>query len=154
MIGEDEYAHQDDIGGVRLWWRNDDEFLFLAIESATSGWVSVGIDPVNRMEGANYIICAVVDGEASVWDTYGTAPTGANHPPDEDLGGTSDIVAFAAVEEDGHTRCEVQIPLDSGDEFDKRLESGGTYAAITAAASWDSYDGYHSSRAEGAIELD
>jgi hypothetical protein len=154
VIGDSEYAHQTDVGEVRLWWRNDGQSLCLAMESPTSGWVSLGIDPVDRMEGANYVIGAVVGGEARVWDAYGTAPTGATHPPDEDLGGTNDIVAFAGVEEDGYTRFEVQIPLDSGDEFDKRLEPGGTYAVIAAAASSDSYDGYHVSRAQGTIELD
>lgn len=154
IISDREYAHEATIGEVAIWWQNDAEFLYLAMEASTAGWVAVGLDPVNRMEGANYLLGAVVDGQARVWDAYGTAPTGATHPPDEELGGTNDIVAFAGVEEAGVTRFEVQIPLDSGDEFDKPLEPGGTYPVITAVGSSDAFDVRHSARGGGTITLD
>ena len=153
-ISEGEYAHQTTIGDVNLWWYNDAEFLYLAMEASTTGWVAVGIDPVSRMQGADYIFGAVVDGEAMIWDAFGTAPVGNAHPPDEELGGTNDIVAYAGVEEGGVTRFEVQIPLDSGDEFDKPLEPGKTYAVIVAVGASDSFDARHSSRAAGSIALD
>jgi hypothetical protein len=154
VISEGEYAHETTIGDVNLWWSSDAEFLYLAMEAPTTGWVAVGIDPVNRMQGANYVFGAVVDGQAMIWDAFGTAPVGNTHPPDEELGGTNDIVAYAGVEEDGVTRFEVQIPLDSGDEFDKLLEPGGTYAVIVAVGASDSFDARHTSRAVGSITLD
>lgn len=154
VIAEGEYAHEATIGEVRLWWRNDAEYLYLAMEASTTGWISVGLDPENRMQGANFIFGAVTDGEAQIWDAYGTAPTGNTHPADEDLGGTDDIVAYAGVEEDGVTRFEVQIPLDSGDEYDKPLEAGGTHAVIVAVGSSDSFAAPHVSRAAGSITLD
>ena len=153
-ISEGEYAHETAIGDVNVWWYNDAEFLFLAMEASTTGWVAVGIDPVNRMQGADFIFGAVVDGEAMIWDAFGTAPVGNAHPPDEELGGTNDIVAYAGVEDGGVTRFEVQIPLDSGDEFDKPLEPGRTYAVIVAVGTSDSFDARHSSRATGSITLD
>ena len=62
VIMEGEYAHETTVGDVNLWWTNDAEFLYLAMEASTTGWVAVGIDPVNRMQGANYIFGAVVVG--------------------------------------------------------------------------------------------
>lgn len=153
-IADGEYAHEATVGEVRLWWSNDAEFLYLAMEASTTGWVAVGLDPEVRMKGANFIIGAVAGGEAQIWDAYGTAPTGNTHPPDEELGGTNDIVAYAGVEEGGVTRFEVQIPLDSGDEFDKPLEPGGTYPIIVAVGSSDSFGAIHTSRAGGSITLD
>ena len=153
-ILDGEYAHEATVGEVRLWWSNDAEFLYLAMEASTTGWISVGLDPERRMEGANFIIGAVAGGEAQIWDAYGTAPVGNTHPPDEELGGTNDIVAYAGVEEGGVTRFEVQIPLDSGDAFDKPLEPGGTYPIIVAVGSSDSFDASHTSRAGGSITLD
>jgi len=58
------------------------------------------------------------------------------------------------VEEDGVTRFEVRIPLDSGDEYDKPLQPGSTYPVIAAVGTSDSFDARHSSRAQGEITLD
>jgi len=154
QIAEGEYVHEAELKGFRLWWRNDSEYLYLAMEGKTEGWISIGIDPERAMEGANYLLGYVVDGEALLWDAYGTAPTGATHPPDEDLGGTNDIVAFAGIEQDAVTRFEVQIPLDSGDQYDKSLKPGERYSIIVATGNKDEYDAYHSMRAAGAIDLD
>ncbi len=154
IVADGEYPHQVLVGDVTIWWRNDATSLYLAMEASTTGWVAVGLDPTDRMQGANFILGLVVEGEAQIWDAYGTAPTGNTHPPDEELGGTNDVVAYAGVEEGGVTRFEVQIPLDSGDEFDRPLEPGGTYPVIAAVGPSDVFDVRHSSRAGGSITLD
>lgn len=152
-IADGEYANEASIPPMRVLWSNDAESLYLAMEAPTTGWVSVGLDPETRMKGANYIIGAVVEGEAKAWDAYGTAPVGASHPPDEELGGTDDIVAFAGVEEEGSTRLEFQIPLDSGDQYDKPLVPGQTYAIIVAMGNSDEFNSRHTFRASGQITL-
>jgi hypothetical protein len=131
VIGDKEYSGKATVGPVTLSWRNDAKFLFLAMEGKTKGWLAVGLDPVDRMMGANYIQ-GWYDGQPHMQDQYGTTPTGPAHPEDTTLGGTSDIVAYAVVEVGGVTRCEAQIPLDSGDSWDKPLKPGGTYTAIVA----------------------
>lgn len=153
MIADGEYDAEATFGQVRVLWSNDAESLYLAMEAPTTGWVSVGLDPETRMKGANYIIGAVVESEAKAWDAYGTAPVGASHPPDEELGGTNDIAAFAGVEEEGNTLFEIQIPLDSGDQYDKTLVPGQTYAIIVATGGSDEFNSRHTSRASGQITL-
>jgi len=152
-VSDGEYAHQTTVGDVRVWWGNDAQYLYLAMEAPTTGWVSVGLDPQNRMQGANFIFGMVVDGQAQIWDAYGVGPTGP-HPADVDLGGTSDIVAYGGIEENGVTRFEVQIPLDSGDRYDRPLRRGQRYKMITAVGTADDFDARHSSRATGEITLD
>ncbi len=153
-IGEDEYRHHLTIGPMRIGWFNDAEYLYAYMEAPTSGWVSIGFDPDNRMQGANYIIGAVVNGELDIMDAWGVTPTGPNHPPDEQLGGTDDIVAAAGVERDGRTIIEFQIPLDSGDPYDKPLSPGGTYTILVAFGSSNDMFSYHSFRDAGQITLD
>jgi hypothetical protein len=143
VISPDEYDQQADLDGIRLWWSTDGESLYLAIEGDTTGWVAVGINPSSGMQDADYVFGYVADGEASIWDAWGTARTGANHPPDEDLGGTYDITAFAGVEENGVTRFEVQMPLDSGDQYDHVLIPGETYPLIAAIGPEDAFNAYH-----------
>ena len=153
VIGEGEYEQQIDFGRIRLWWTNDDTWLFIALEGDTEGWVAVGIDPERGMQGANYLFGYVADGEASLWDAYGTAPVGPNHPPDEDLDGTSDIVTYAGVEENGVTRFEAQIPLDSGDAYDKALVPGNSYPVIVAIGPQDDYNSKHTEHASSELTL-
>lgn len=142
IISEGEYAAQADFGDIRVWWQHDGEFLYLAWEGDTTGWVSVGLNPENRMQGANYLFGYVADGIARLWDAYGTAPT-SQHPPDAEIGGTDDIVTYTGEEENGVTRFEAQIPLDSGDPYDQALEAGKSYPMIVAIGDADDFDAYH-----------
>ena len=143
VVSEGEYASEADFGDMRLWWQHDGESLYIAMEGETQGWISVGINPERGMQGANYLFGYVEDGELRIWDAYGTSPTGANHPPDEDLGGTNDIVTSAGIEEDGVTRFEAQLPLDSGDQYDQPLTAGETYPIIVALGDADEFNAYH-----------
>lgn len=153
VIGENEYTSTEDFSGLRFWWKNDARYLYFAIEGDTTGWVAVGFDPQNRMQGANYIFGYVTADGVEIWDAYGTAPTGATHPPDDELGGTTDIVTFAGLEQDGVTRLEVQIPLDSGDDYDKVMVPGESYRYIIAMGGEDSFNAYHLKYAGGQLDL-
>lgn len=154
VIGADEYAHQAAIGPVTVYWANDAQTLYLAMEGKTTGWISVGLDPTNKMQGANYVIGAVDDGKAIAWDAWGQGVVGPTHPEDTKIGGKNDILAYGGVEENGVTRFETQIPLDSGDQYDKPLAPGQTYKVITAVGQSDAFDSRHTGRASGEITLD
>ncbi|MBN1246127.1 MAG: hypothetical protein JXC32_00625 [Anaerolineae bacterium] len=153
LITEGEYTDQADFGDIRIWWQHDGEFLYLAMEGDTTGWVAVGINPQNRMQGANYMFGYVADGIARLWDAYGTAPTGANHPPDAELGGTDDVVTFTGEEQNGVTRFEIQIPLDSGDQYDQPLAAGNSYPIIVAIGGEDAFNAYHTRYDRGELIL-
>jgi len=153
-IAENEYPNTTTIGDVQVWWHNDGESLTMVVQGPTEGWIGVGLDPDTGMQGADFKLAAVQNGETRVTDGWGTQPTGPNHPPDTELGGTEDITESAVVTEDGVTRFEFRIPLDTGDPYDKPLEPGGTYPIIVAYAGSDDYNAYHSFRQAGEIALD
>ncbi len=150
-VGADEYAQKTAVGPVTVYWSNDAQSLYLAAQAKTTGWVAVGLDPVDRMQGANYILAAY-DGQARIMDAFGTA-TVAAHPADETLGGKNDIIAYAVAEKDGVTTFEVQIPLDSGDANDKVLKPGETYRILAAFGAADDFKSPHSYRGAGEITL-
>jgi hypothetical protein len=153
-IDEGEYANTITVGDSQVWWFNDGESLTLAVEGPTEGWIGVGLDPETGMQGADFKLASLAGGEQSVTDAFGTQPTGPNHPPDDELGGTQDIEESAVVQENGTLRFEFRIPLDSGDEFDKPLQPGETYPILVAHAPTSEYNAYHSFRLEGEITLD
>lgn len=149
-----EYRHELLVDDFALRWSNDGEHLYVAMQAPTTGWVAVGLDPDNRMQGASFILGAVVDGKAVISDAFGMAPVGPNHPEDTELGGAVDVVAFAGAEANGLTLIEFQIPLDSGDKYDKPLAPGETYPVLVAFSSGDQFTAMHAFRAATEITLD
>jgi hypothetical protein len=154
IIDEDEYPNTATINAIELWWYNDGESLSVALQAPTEGWVGIGLDPENMMQGADLKLAAALDGEMRVTDAFGTGPSGPVHPPDEELGGTDDIEEAMVVTEDGVTRFEFRIPLDTGDQYDKPLEPGNTYPIIVAFGPSDEYNAYHAFRQMSEITLD
>lgn len=155
LISEREYPHKIEVAGMEFHWLNDDSHLYAAMSAETSGWVSVGFDPEDRMKGANYVLGYVKDGEVFIQDMFGVKPIGpGSHPPDEELGGANDILEYAGREAGGLTVIEFKTPLDSGDQYDKPLRSGGSYDLIVAIGPRDDFASRHVSRGYGQITID
>jgi hypothetical protein len=139
-------------GDYRLHWKVEGEDLRLAIRARTEGWVSLGIDPEDRMQGADMVLGWVEDGTPVVHDSYATGPTGP-HPPDVGLGGTYDIAIYNGTEADGWTTIELVRPLDTGDAYDKEVPLNGSLAILWAFGDSDEFDDVHAERGAGSIEV-
>jgi hypothetical protein len=153
VIAPDEYIASVEAAGVTFHWRTDGEFLYGGMTASTAGWVAVGFDPDQRMQGANYVYGWVKDGQAEVMDMFGVRPVGpGSHPEDTEVGGQSHIVASGGQEANGATTIEFQIPLDSGDANDKALAVGQTYNVLLAFGAGDDLN-YHTQRGATSITL-
>jgi len=153
VIYAGEYAHNTEAEGFAIHWSNDARTLRVGLISPGTGYVSIGFDPVRRMEGANYILGAVVNGQVIARDDFGTGPV--VHTSDVANGGTQDILEAAGSEVGGKTYFEFAIPLDSGDALDKVLVPGQTYNVLIAYHDTDdSFDAWHSRRGSGTMALD
>ncbi|MBC7220980.1 hypothetical protein H5T55_05865 [Candidatus Bipolaricaulota bacterium] len=120
--------------------------LFTALHSPGTGWVSAGFDPVNRMQGANYILAAVTPGGLVIEDHFGTGTT--SHRRD----GREDILRAAGTASGGQTVVEFAVPLDSNDPEDKLLIPGRTYTVLLAYhRSSTSFTALHTAR--GSVEM-
>jgi len=142
MPGEYEYSVSWNFGKYVLHWRVEDDRVFWAIEAQTEGWVSIGFDPENMMQGADIYFGWVDRGEAHMLDAFATGPTGP-HPPDVHLGGTSDIIAFNATETDGLTTLEFVRLLATGDDWDKDIPPWGDLKVIWAMSDEDDFAASH-----------
>jgi len=148
-----EYAHSTSLIDVTIHWFNDANVLRVGLESPANGYVSIGFDPEDRMEGANYIVAYVEEGEVYIRDDFGIGPT--SHAADTDRGGTDNILSYGGTEWADHTVVEFSIPLDSGDAQDKALRPGWTYDILVAYHDLlDGFSGRHSRRGSGQITLD
>ncbi len=153
VIYEGEYAHSTEAGGFQIRWSNDASFLRVGLTSPGMGYLAIGFDPDDRMQGANFVLAAVRNGQLWTRDDYGNGPL--THASDASLGGTDDILAAAGRESEGKTHVEFVIALNSGDRFDKRLTPGTTYdIVISFHETNDDFDTYHSRRGAGKMRLD
>ena len=152
MIEEGEYPDSTVISGVHVYWSNNAEILKIGLASPGTGYLAIGFDPDRRMEGANFILAYMADGEIHTQDHYGIGMT--SHGADIDRGGEDNVLAAAGVEWADSTIVEFMIPLDSGDPSDKPLLPGGTYTILVAYHDLrDEFTLRHSRRGTGEITL-
>jgi hypothetical protein len=131
------HTTSDSTTGIKVSWTNTADAMYLGLESPGTGWVAIGCDPDTAMSGANFTFGYATSVRAFAWDEYGVGLF--SHVPDTGNGGTEDIIDFAATESD-ETVFEFGIPLDSGDNTDKKLTSGSSYTCLIAYGNSDNFD--------------
>lgn len=141
VVGENEYARsmvlhgqakQGYTGGrMEISWKNDQEFLYMALNGSTNGWLAVGFEPTEWMKDADIILGFVEGKKATVLDEYSTGNYGP-HIEDTMLGGTNDILQMGGRRDSANTIIEFKRKLDTGDRFDKSMHSGETVSMIWA----------------------
>jgi len=146
-----EYFGAETYGNYELYWRSDEQHIFVGIKAKTDGWVAVGIQPGSRMKNADMVFGFVEDGETTVLDLFSTGDFGP-HPPDTQLGGTNDIIDFGGKEEGEYTIIEFSRALVTDDEYDNPLSSGEN-KIIWSYGSSDELDRQHSTRGYGELDL-
>lgn len=116
--------------------------------------MAIGFEPSQAMKDADMIIGWVKDGKATVVDAYSKGLYGP-HPPDEDLGGSNDILEYAGREENGYTVIEFKRKLDTGDKYDKALTPRQKVKFIFAMSNRDDFTAMHNvAKGSGELQLD
>jgi hypothetical protein len=141
IVGESEYsrsmvlhgpARQGYTGGeMEISWKNDQEYIYLALNGSTDRWLSIGFEPLEWMKDSDIILAFVEGSKATVLDEYCTGNYGP-HIEDTMLGGTNDIAEFGGRKGDGRTIIELKRKLNTGDRFDKAFSPGQTISIIWA----------------------
>lgn len=150
-ISTGEYAWTRIYGKWEINWRADDQYIYIGLKAATTGWVALGIQPGSRMKNADIMLGFVQDGQTTVYDLFSTGDFGP-HPADTELGGTADILEFAGSEQDGETTIEFKRLLITGDSYDNPL-SEGVNKIIWSYGSSDNYSAKHTIKGYGELQL-
>ncbi len=164
LVGESEYAKTMTLygpktqgysgGKLEISWKNDEDSLYMALKGDTSGWVSIGFEPTEWMKDADIVMGAVDGYNVIVLDKYSTNDYGP-HVPDEELGGTDDILDYGGREENGYTIIEFKRKMDTGDQYDKAFTVGQRVSIIWSMSNADSIGVVHNvARGEGILELE
>ncbi len=147
-----EYDHEMKGAGVTFSWKVDGDTLHGKLSAKTKGWVAVGFNQVEQMQGGNYILGFVKGSDVEVVDHFGNKKI--NHDLDEKLGGTSDVTVVGGSEKGGTTTIEFTIPLDSGDQYDTVLVADGdTKVVLAHGPPRDSFKARHRKQAIKTVNL-
>ncbi len=143
VVGENEYARsmvlvgpsrQGYTGGeMQISWKNDQEYLYMALNATANGWLSIGFDPLEWMKNSDMILGSVQGSKATVLDEYCTGNYGP-HIEDTLLGGTNDILESGGSRVAGRTTIEFKRKLNTGDRFDKAFLPDQTISVIWASS--------------------
>ncbi len=96
IIGNGEYSRSQvmtEAGGGRtfeIYWKNDAEYLYMAMKANTTGWIAVGFEPTDWMKDAEIVMGYTQNGSVAVQDQYSTGNYGP-HISITQLGGTNSI---------------------------------------------------------------
>lgn len=147
------YSHGIAVQDLRFLWTLKGDSIDVKLAAPTKGWIGVGFNPdtTDSMKGANFLIGYVKDGEARVFDQYGTEAK--KHKEDDKIGGSSDVSNVSGVEQDGQTVLEFTVPLDSGDAKDKPVSPEGDSVVLLAYGRSDSVVLKHRFRASVKVNL-
>ncbi|MFH2091476.1 MAG: DOMON domain-containing protein [Pseudomonadota bacterium] len=147
-----EYQHKLEVKNMQFSWTVEGENIHVMLSAETTGWVAIGFDPEDAMQGANIIIGAVKDGQFKVEDHYGDRKRG--HTSDEELGGKNNVLNPSGTEEGGITTISFTLPLKADEKWDKPINSSGiTRIMLAYGAGQDSFKSRHPYRTVYDIDL-
>lgn len=124
--------------------------LLCRLSANSDGWVAIGFAPSAQMKDANFITGYHAGIYGYIRDDFGVDNT--SHAADVSLGGSSDVTLLSSSNSEGRTTLEFELPLASGDEYDRTMTVGSTYPVIFASGSADDFDSYHNRYATGSIK--
>jgi hypothetical protein len=153
-IGQNEYSNRFsfDKGNFILYCEIVDDMVYFGIESTATGWVSIGIDPSNKMKDSDMIIGVVTDKETTIFDTYCTGLFGP-HKDDTSLGGSFDILSFAGKKTSDRVYLEFSRKTDTKDSKDKPILKGKDIKIIWAYSKSTNISSTHSKRGTETINI-
>ncbi|MCK5772387.1 MAG: hypothetical protein KAH57_01230, partial [Thermoplasmata archaeon] len=147
IIGPGEYGNMTKVDSDRfeLHWNLNGTSIDIGIRAEVTGYVSIGIDPTDRMKDADLIFGWVEGGLARSEDHFSTGVVGP-HSLDEDLGGTFDIISYNGTESGGWTTFEFRRNLTTDDAYDRTLRTDVAFPLIWAVADSDDPTATHTRR--------
>ncbi|RKX78764.1 MAG: hypothetical protein DRP60_05175 [Spirochaetes bacterium] len=143
--------NQIEVAGILFSWRIENGYLEGELKSPGKGWVAVGFNPENLMQGADFVIGYVEDGNVYVRDDYGSWYT--SHDSDISMNGSEDIEVLGGGEDESGTTVQFRKPLSSEDANDHTFTIGEEIPVIFAYSNEDSFTGMHLKKGKTKIRF-
>lgn len=135
--------------GMSVQWEIQGEWLYMEMIAPTTGWVAVGLNPDEGLEGTHLIMAAVEAGTVNLSDRHIVAP--GDHRSIVELGGRPALILVEGSETTRLTSVSFKMPLRASDRFHHNLEPGKKFYLLMAFSLEDDF--MHHSVMRTSVEI-
>lgn len=111
------------------------------LSAPTTGWVAIGFNEYQRMEGSHLIMCRIINGIPEVIEHYTSQP--GRYKPIIKLGGKNAITNISGTQDNNNTSISFNITTNPIDQYHKDLSTDKEYYIILAYSQSDDFQ-HHS----------
>lgn len=151
MCGQKGEAQSVVHADMAVEWIEVDGRMAFALVAPTYGWVTIGFDEDNSIEGAYLIMARVRNGKAEVVEHYTSSP--GKYQSITELGGKAFVQDVEGREEDGETHVSFSLPIDKETEYQRALRVGQDFFLIVAYSREDDFQHHSTTRTSIQINL-
>ncbi|MEM9719754.1 MAG: DOMON domain-containing protein [Bacteroidota bacterium] len=135
--------------GMIVAWEYHSECIEFTLEASTSGWVAIGFNSVNRLQGSYLIMARIREGQVEVVEHY-IHHTGIYIPCIE-MGVHPQIQGISGREIGPITQIKFSLPLTATHVFARDLHPGTSYTLLMAYSMEDDF--LHQSAVQSLEEI-
>ncbi len=122
------------------WYYNEDR-IFFEMSAPTNGWLAIGFNSKESIEGTYLIMGNVIKDKANVVEHYTISP--GNYKPLTDLNMTVQIKDIQGIEKDNTTKLKFSLPIESFSKYQRPLSKDTAYVLWLAYSQEDDFQ-HHS----------
>jgi DOMON domain len=137
--------------GMTVTWEFEGDSLKISMNAPTDGWVAIGLNERDGLEGTNLIMAAVIGNQVRLSDRYIVAP--GDHREVAALGGQAATVLVSGAEKNGETNISFLIPAVANDRFHVHLSPGKHLHLLMAFSLEDDFTHHSVMRTSVEISL-
>lgn len=129
------------VGGMEMTYQVTDDSISISLMAPTSGWVGIGFNTEDNIEGSDLLLFHVKDDQIHGKDMF---VKGFGDPrEDSSLQGHTSFRILGGSEAAQKTQVQFRIPLNSQDPFDFKHTLSKSFWLILAYSNHDEFD-HHS----------
>ena len=123
--------------GMLVSWEEKGEWLEVEVSAPTQGWLAIGFNTEDGLEGTNLIMVAVRGKEVQLSDRY--ILKAGDHRALSDLGVGERLEILSGEENASGSRISFRIPKLSQDNYHKSLLPGSSFYMLMAYSREDDF---------------
>lgn len=137
--------------GMKVRWRFHNDRIHFNISAPTTGWVAIGFNEKQGLEGTYLLMGRVSNGVAEVKEHFVVAP--GDYRPLEAFQAPIAVTVAQGVEEAGATSLKFSVPVQPVDAFRKQMLPVSNLHLLLAYSTSDDFQHHSIMRTQTKIQL-
>lgn len=139
------------VNGMIFQWQFDEHFVHVKLSAPTTGWIAIGFNTQNELQGTNLVMGAIEHDFVNIEDRFILKP--GLHKSILELGGSDALIHRGGVEQNGISTIWFSMPLSVNDKFHHDLLDGKVYWVLLAYSQENDFQHHSIMRTSIKIKL-